>query len=787
MSILGRTLWRDARARAGQFIALTVTVALGVALFGASYDAFGSLTASYRGLYDRLAMADLIATGGPTGQIADEGRRLDGVAAASARTVGETAMKVGDHRQYARIVGLPSDGNPAVDKVMVLSGTGLDPTRSDQALVEQHLAGALGLEPGATVDVATATGWATLHVAGIVASPEYLWPARSRQEPIVPFDQWGVLFATQKVVDELPAGQVEQQALFVHTTDAPADTDARLRELALGLGASSTQTLAEQPSEATLNEDITGFGEMSVAFPVLFLLAAGLGVSVLLSRLIAQQRSQIGVLRASGFARSRIRRHYLSFGLAVGIVGSVLGAVVGALAAASITRLYTAAISVPVTVIEVRPLTVAIGVLMGPIAGGIAAYLPSARAARIEPAEAMRGNVPAGGGRLSWAERLVPPLRRLPVRWLAALRDLGRNPRRSISTVIGVALAAMLVLVSWGMIDTVQILLGQQFLTVQHQDATVQLMQPRPVDDLSRLDVDGVSAVEPELSTPVTLINGGHRYATTLTGLRPDTTMHTFASSGGTALTLPASGGVLLATPLRPILDVAVGDTIEVDAGSGHTARLRVAGFTEEPLGAFGYASLATVSALTGQSGPTMTVSSALVRFEPGADRAAVITRLTGVEGVAVALDAQELYDLAQKFMGLFYVFAGVMLALGAVMAFALIFVTMTTNVSERAVELASLRTLGMSRPRVSRLVTAENLILIVVGLVPGLALGYATAAAFMSSFSSDLFQFDLRIRPATFVITAAAILAVGLVSQVPALRSIGRIDLGLATRQRAS
>jgi len=83
-----------------------VTVALGVALFGASYDAFGSLTASYRGLYDRLAMADLIATGGPAGQIADEGRRLDGVAAASARTVGETAMKVGDHRQYARIVGL---------------------------------------------------------------------------------------------------------------------------------------------------------------------------------------------------------------------------------------------------------------------------------------------------------------------------------------------------------------------------------------------------------------------------------------------------------------------------------------------------------------------------------------------------------------------------------------------------------------------------------------------------------------------------------------------------------
>jgi len=783
--MLRRTLWRDARGHAGQFIALIVTVTLGVGMFGASFDAFNNLTASYQGLYDRLAMPDLVAFGGPTTQVAAAGSKVDGVAAASTRVVGETALRLGTQRQLARIVGLPADGDPAVGKVLILEGQNLDPSRTDQVLVEQHLATARGLTPGAGVEVATGSGWTRLQVAGIVTSPEYLWPARSRQEAIVPFDQWGVLFANQAVVDSLPAGRRQQQALFVYAADAPADTDSRLRQVALASGASSTQTLAEQPSQATLSEDVNGFGEMSVAFPLLFLLAAGLGLSVLLNRMIAQQRSQIGVLRASGVSAPQLRGHYVTFGVAIGSIGSVLGTLFGALAAPSITRLYTAAISVPVTVADVRPTTVVVGLLMGPLAGLIAAYFPARRAARLAPAQAMRGDVPLGTGHVSWIERLVPPLRRLPVRWRAALRGLGRNPRRSIATIIGVAMAAMLVLVSWGMIDTVQILLERQFVTVQHQDASVQLMTPVKADDLAGLKVDGVSAVEPELDASVTLIHGGHRYATTLTGLRPDTTMHGFIAPDGSSLQLPASGAVLLGVPLRTVLAVNAGDSIEVDAGHGHLATVRVAGFTDEPLGAFGYASLGTVASLLGQSGSQPEVSTALVRFDAGAAHAAVTERLTAVPNVAVVLDSRELYQLAQTFMGLFYAFATMMLVLGAILAFALIFVTMTTNVAERAVELASLRSFGISRSQVSRLVTAENLLLIVVGLVPGLGFGYLMAAAAMASFSSDLFQFNLQMRPTTFVLTAAAIVVVAVISQGPALRSVGRIDMGRLARQR--
>ncbi len=107
---------------------------------------------------------------------------------------------------------------------------------------------------------------------------------------------------------------------------------------------------------------------------------------------------------------------------------------------------------------DARPTTVLAGLAIGVLASVAAAYLPARRAASIGPAAAMGGVVPTGPGGASVFERLVPPLRRLPVRWRSVLRGVGRHPRRSLATIVGVVLAAILILSSWGMVDTVRVL-----------------------------------------------------------------------------------------------------------------------------------------------------------------------------------------------------------------------------------------------------------------------------------------------------------------------------------------
>jgi putative ABC transport system permease protein len=210
VSMLQRALLRDVSARRGQFFAIWITIVLGVALFGASYDAFQNLTASYQGVYNDLAFADLTVSGGPVDRIAAEGGALAGVAASATRSVGDGLIRIGGRPQLGRVVGLPADGDPAVDRVMVLKGRNIQPGAADEVVVEQHLATARGLEPGATMEVMTGSGWLTVHVVGIVASPEYLWPARSRQDLLQPPDQWGVLFGPEAVVQAMPATQVHQ-------------------------------------------------------------------------------------------------------------------------------------------------------------------------------------------------------------------------------------------------------------------------------------------------------------------------------------------------------------------------------------------------------------------------------------------------------------------------------------------------------------------------------------------------------------------------------------------------
>jgi len=85
----------------------------------------------------------------------------------------------------------------------------------------------------------------------------------------------------------------------------------------------------------------------------------------------------------------------------------------------------------------------------------------------------MRRQAPPLGGHQSLLERMVPPLSRLPARWKLSLRGIGRNRRRTFSTMLGVVLALILILTSWGMVDTATILIDRQYTEIEKQDATL--------------------------------------------------------------------------------------------------------------------------------------------------------------------------------------------------------------------------------------------------------------------------------------------------------------------------
>ena len=91
-----------------------------------------------------------------------------------------------------------------------------------------------------------------------------------------------------------------------------------------------------------------------------------------------------------------------------------------------------------------------------------------------------------------------------------------------------------------------------------------------------------------------------------------------------------------------------------------------------------------------------------------------------------------------------------------------------------------------MGRRQLTLMVSSENVLLTLIGVVPGLIVAYFAAQAFMASFSSDLFSFYLALRPWTPVLVALALLGTALVSQWPVLRAVDRIDVAVVVRERS-
>ena len=302
VSLLSRALWREVRRRPTQFLSVAVVIALGVGLFAASFDAYLNLTSSYRQLYERTAFAHVTAIGGPTEAVRAAGKEMPGLQASRTRLVADVPFRPEPgHTLIGRVVGMPADGHATVDDIVITAGSTLDPAVPNGVVVEQHMADHFALGPGDTFDISTASGWTSVSVLGVAASPEYLWPAKSRQEILVLPDDFGVVFAPEAFVRTLSPSAQQSEVLFRLADDASAATIEAARATALAAGAVDAYTIDEQPSNAALQEDVSGFAEMSVMFPAFFLIAAAFATYVMLGRMVAGQVANIGTLRALGF------------------------------------------------------------------------------------------------------------------------------------------------------------------------------------------------------------------------------------------------------------------------------------------------------------------------------------------------------------------------------------------------------------------------------------------------------------------------------------------------------
>ncbi len=807
--MLTHKLRRDLLRQRWQILAVVLVTLLGTCLFTASYLAYQDLRDSYHAMqvHTHLAAMTLDVTSVTAAQAARVAR-LPGVAAAEQQLVLDLPIAVHDQggaagtRLTGRLIGIPLGRQPGLDQIVLTAGT--LPTHPDEVVLERHLASHFGLHPGATVAIELPSGPVVVRVAGIGVSAEYLWVARSRQDVMPAPSEFGVVFAPRALLTRL--------GMAARTTTAASQTGPSLAALRLAAqlgtgnrllydprtGANGARVLAAVRAvlgagsvlAATaradlvgiqlLQMDVDGFQEIAVLFPLMFLVGGGFIAAALLHRQVDQEQAIIGTMMALGLREPRLVRHYLATGVAIGVLGALLGSIVGILLGTTIASLYASDLNIPAVVTHIDGLVVLTGAALGIVAPILASLAPARRAARLAPAVAMRPTPLQASVRLF---RGTVWIRRLPLWLRLPLRDIGRHPVRGLATALGVSTALVLIVSTAGMRDSMQRGTDLSFNQAQRYDLRADLFAPRPAAQVQRAvrALPGVRHVETLISLPVQLQHDGHTYDTELQGLPAPSPLLAVLDSGGNRL--DARGGqALLSRALAASLHVGVGDGVQVRLlPQGATFTVRIGALSDELMG-----NALTLSARAAASDVNMAdgITTVLVTTDP-ARRAQVQASLEHLAVVARVTDAHVAKAQVTDLLSLFNGFIGVMLLFGAALAAAILFNTASISVLERRRELATMRALGERMGRLSWMVTVENGLLTLAGLLIGFPLALASLWAFLQSFSTDLFSLPFWLYPRTVLLAVLGILLIVLLAQAPALRGVAGMNVAEATKAR--
>jgi putative ABC transport system permease protein len=522
-------------------------------------------------------------------------------------------------------------------------------------------------------------------------------------------------------------------------------------------------------------DELTSLRTMASILPPFFLLVAAFLLNVSLSRLVTTERSNIGLMKSFGYSNGAIAAHYAKFALAFGLLGAVLGMIGGRLVGNYVGGIYATVYHIPGLRFDAGAGVYLSALLIAVLAAMAGAVQAVWRATRLAPAAALAPPAPTTYGALSGAaERFAA---RLDGKTRMVARRILRFPRRSATTMAGIALAMGLMVTTQHFPLAMNRIIEVTFSLAQREDVMVSFSEAsddRILYDLARLP--GVMKVEPLRGSEVIFEAGSRRQRNTLSGVPEDVTLNRILDEHLTSV-VPRGDGLTLSVNLARKLDVGLGDRVRVQATDGRRASavLPVVAIVKPYLAGAAYMRLDAFNRLLQEPGRVTSAYVLLDRRQRDAfsARAKQLPRIVAVsfKDNARASMTQLLSQGSGFFSSLFVLFSSLM---AAGVAFSAARVTL----AEQERDLATLRVLGFGRREASYVLLAELGVLLLAALPIGALLGVVMSRWLMSQFETDLFTFPYVTNAAAYARPALFVAGAVLVATLLVRRGIDRLDL---------
>jgi putative ABC transport system permease protein len=372
----------------------------------------------------------------------------------------------------------------------------------------------------------------------------------------------------------------------------------------------------------------------------------------------------------------------------------------------------------------------------------------------------------------------------LSQRTVMMLRNVAHRPLRAALTTLGMALATGILVVSLFTSDSMEQLIDVTYFMADRQDATLSFVEKRPeavVMQIARLS--GVLAAEPYREVPARVRRGSIERRVLISGRPPNADLNRVIDVNLRPVMLPQAG-LAISDMLARILDVRVGDLVEVDLleGRRRTVSLPVTALVEDYFGIRAMMDAAALARLMREAPAVNTVNLSL--DAAGADRFyRAIKAMPTVSGLAS--QRASLANFRASLAVLVTTMGGIYTGLAAVIAFGIVYNSARISLSERARELASLRVLGFTRAEVLRMLLLELALLTLIAQPAGWAIGYGLAWIMKINLGGELMRVPMLIEDSTYVFASAIVITAAILSALVVRRRVERLDMVAVLKTR--
>ena len=510
-------------------------------------------------------------------------------------------------------------------------------------------------------------------------------------------------------------------------------------------------------------QDTERVSNLATIFPVIFFLVAALACLTTMTRMVEEQRTEIGALKAMGFSRLSISKKYIGYAFLASLLGGVIGLGVGAtLIPAVVANAFGIMYAMPPLEFREQNTLCVLSVLAAVACTTGAALWACLSTLMAAPANLMRPKAPKAGKRV-FLERVRPVWKRLSFTWKVTMRNLFRYQRRFWMTVIGIGGCTALIVTGFGLHESIFAILNKQFDEISLYDATAGLDGDAAPEELAAVTdyLDGSGMVEWWHLTSQTAAEasaGGMAYDVGLYAIDDFEGFTQFMNlrhrKDGGAVT-PPGDGVILTEKLSELLGVEVGDTVTIDKDG--RVEVRVDDIVEHYVQHNVYLSAACYERLFGEA-PAQNLL--LLEYGEGAESDQVSAELMAMDAVTSHSYIAAIRDSFTNSMEAIDYAVVIIILSAAALAFVVLYNLTNINITERVRELATLKVLGFFDKEITAYVYRENVFLTLFGIVLGLVMGRLLHAWLVLTVEVDLVMFG-RTAPAYAYVLAAVLTAV--------------------------